>query len=223
MPTTAAADESPDLGREAMAVKVLHVAWMSIIAALLIQGALVALQVAYGTDLQNSGIITELAGKVSWSALVCMAIAAGTAASRARPAIMGMLGLLAAPAAFIAAKAIQKAVGQALNAPSGPPQAPAVWVMMVIKAVEYGLFGLLIGWVGRKPWGNLGAHAAAGLALGLIFAGVVLTLTVTGSPETPPGAALAAKGLNEALFPLGCAMVVYLAGVLGQKALGKAD
>lgn len=211
---------SADEARKALANRILHVAWMSIVLAIVIQAVLVILQVFFSRAIEANPLIADLAGKFTWSVLVCSAIAAGTAATRARPAVMGIVGLLAAPAAFAAARAIQKALSAQLNVPAGPPPIPTPLAMSIIRAVEYGIFGVLIGWMSGKPWGGLGAHAAAGLALGLSVAGVVLTITVTNSPAAPSAFVLVAKGLSEALFPLGCAMVVYLAGLLGSRTLG---
>ena len=55
---------------------------------------------------------------------------------------------------------------------------------------------------------------AAGLVTGIIFGGAFLALTVKSAPTPLPS--LLAKGINELLFPIGCALVVFIAEVLGR-------
>lgn len=61
------------------------------------------------------------------------------------------------------------------------------------------------------------AHAGAGLAIGLLFGGAMLALTLGSSPEPPPTVDLVSRGVNEILFPVGCALVLFSAGTLGNK------
>jgi hypothetical protein len=88
------------------------------------------------------------------------------------------------------------------GAPAGPTP---LWVL-ALKAAEYA-------WVGRRAWGGAFGHVAAGLVTGIIFGGALLTLTVLAAPPRLPS--LLAKGVNELLFPVGCALVVFIAEVLG--------
>jgi hypothetical protein len=87
----------------------------------------------------------------------------------------------------------------------------------LIKAAEYACLGLLVGWVGRRKQGGAWAHVTAGLAVGLLFGGAILVLTVRGAPKPLPPLALASRALNEIVFPAGCALVLFAAEALGRK------
>jgi hypothetical protein len=55
----------------------------------------------------------------------------------------------------------------------------------------------------------------AGLVTGVVFGGAFLTLVVQSAPTRLSTPSLVAKGVNELLFPVGCALVVFIAEVLG--------
>jgi predicted phage tail protein len=88
---------------------------------------------------------------------------------------------------------------------------------LLIKGIEYGCLGLTIAWVSRRSWGGAGAHAAAGLAVGILFGGAILVLQYgsgsTSVAELFPGA------INELLFPVGCSLVLFSGGVVGKMAV----
>ncbi len=89
-------------------------------------------------------------------------------------------------------------------------------MIALIKAVEYGCLGLAVGWVGTRPWGGVVAHVAVGLAVGLVFGGTTLTLTLLSTPQLA-AADILSLGVNELLFPVGCSMVLFSAGALGKR------
>ena len=108
---------------------------------------------------------------------------------------------------------MQKGVAEAVDA-AGVPAGPApVWVL-AIKAVEYGALGLALAWVGRRAWGSALGHLAVGLTVGVVFGGVFLTVMVQSASTPLPTPSLLARGVNELLFPVGCALVVFIAEVL---------
>ena len=74
-----------------------------------------------------------------------------------------------------------------------------------------------LGWIGRRAWAVASAHAAAGLVAGVIFGAGILVLTMQAAPKPLPAGGLVAKGVNELLFPIGCAMVVFFSEVLGKR------
>jgi hypothetical protein len=57
----------------------------------------------------------------------------------------------------------------------------------------------------------------AGLAVGVVFGGTILALTLGAAPCPVPTADLVSRGLNELLFPVGCALVLFSAGALGNR------
>jgi hypothetical protein len=112
-----------------------------------------------------------------------------------------------------AANAVQKGVAEAVDAVGVPAGPLPLWVL-AIKAVEYGCLGLALEWVGRRAWGSVLGHLAVGLLTGVVFGGVLLSVVVQSTPIPLSTPSLLARGVNELLFPVGCALVVFIAEVL---------
>lgn len=200
------------------ASQIFTAAWMSIALGFLIEIALIIAAATFGKASDVRPFIADLAGKVSWSVLVCVGISMGTVAARARGAAMGVLGVISAPAAFTLAKAAHKSAAAALDiAIAAATSGPTAGQMMLIRGAEYGLLGRAAGILSRKPWGRLPAYATLGLGMGAIAATLVLMVTVRTSAAPPPPLALVSKGINEVLFPLGCSIVLFAANTLGER------
>ena len=205
-------DSSPtstDLGRT-----LLRVAWLAIALGLAMEALLLLLGSRFGELLGVKSIVADLAKNLSWSLFVCTGLAVGTAASQARAPAMGLMGLLAAPAAFEVSRVVHKGTLEALDISGSGDTSPVL--VAVIKGFEYGCLGLAVGWLGRRPWGGAVAHAAAGLAVGLVFGGAIVLLTVPSGAQMSV-ADLVSRGVNEVLFPLGCSLVLYASVNLGER------
>ncbi|HEY6583067.1 MAG TPA: hypothetical protein VIZ60_18305, partial [Rubrobacter sp.] len=66
------------------------------------------------------------------------------------------------------------------------------------------------------------AHVAVGLLVGLVFGGTIVALTM-GSTPPPTAADALSLGANEVIFPIGCSLVLYSAGALGERMGTRAD
>jgi hypothetical protein len=196
--------------------RLLGVAWLAILLGLLLQLALLLVAAGFGAVAGSRALVAETCRTVCWSLLVCVGVALGRVAAKARVPLEGLTGLLAAPLALTAANTLQKGVAEALNAAGTPAGAPPLWVL-VLKAAEYACLGLTLGWISRRAWGSALGYAAAGLVTGLVFGGVFLMLVVRSVPTPLSTTSLVAKGVNELLFPIGCALVVFIAEVLGTR------
>jgi len=182
---------------------------------------LVALAAGFGTLKGVNPILADLVQKVSWSVVVCVGLAVGTTAKKARGPLMGLAGLLAAPLAFMAARSLHEGAMRALEVASAAGPTPSLALIALIKGVQYGAFGLTLDWVEKKPWGGVAAYLATGLAAGIVFGGTLLALTIQAAPEMPPLPVLVSRAANEFLFPVGCAFVIYVSKVM--KKLGGAS
>ncbi len=131
---------------------------------------------------------------------------------------MGLLGFLAAPAAFEVSRVFHKGTLEALAA-SGGADALSPLLVALIKGLEYGCLGMALAWLGRRPWGGAFAHAGVGLAVGLVFGGLILWLLLGSSPQ-PPAAEIISRGANEVLFPVGCSLVLFSAKAVGERVAG---
>jgi hypothetical protein len=191
----------------------LRVAWLAILLGVLLQLALLLVAAGFGKGSSPGTVLAETVKTVSWSLLVCVGVALGRVAAKGRLPLEGISGLLAAPLALTAANAVQKGVAEAVDA-AGVPAGPAPLWVLAIKAVEYGCLGLALEWVGRRAWGSALGHLAVGLLTGVMFGGLFLAVVVQSAPIPLSTPSLVAKGLNELLFPVGCALVVFIAEVL---------
>jgi cell shape-determining protein MreD len=182
----------------------------------IVLGLLVQVAVMLAARAWPANLVAETAQKITWSTIVCSALAIGTSLRRALPAAAGILGALSAPAAFFAAKASQKAL--TAGAAAAGPAVPSAIETAVVKGVQYLLFGLLIAFVAsRRGWRS---HLLVGFAIGAAGAVYVLVRLATGNPSPPPTQALFVRGVNELVFPIGCALVLWVATRLGNLARG---
>ena len=132
---------------------------------------------------------------------------------------MGLPGLLSGPLAFEASRVIHKGALEALAVSGGGGDDVSPVLIAAIKGLEYGCLGIGIGWVSQRPWGGAMAHVAVGLLVGVIFGGTELVLA-SGSVPAPSASELFVEGVNEVLFPVGCALVLFSATALGKRAVG---
>jgi hypothetical protein len=202
-----------------LGVRILHVAWMSILLGLAMEVVIIAVVTIYGSPGGGASFMTDALQKVSWSFLVCVGLAIGSAAAKAiRAVAMGLLGLLAAPVAFTLARALNKAASQMLGVLPPPSAAtPSVMWLAAIKAAEFACLGFVSGWLATKAWATLRTHFALGLTVGLVFGGLMLAYTISASDPKPSTAQLVALGVNEVFYPVGCALILYAAGAAGSR------
>jgi hypothetical protein len=194
-------------------ITLLRVAWLAIALGLLLQVALLLVAAGFGSVAGPGGLLAETLKTVSWSLLVCVGVALGRVVAKDRVPLEGVTGLLAAPLALTAANAVQKGVAEAVDA-AGVPAGPAPLWVLAIKAAEYGCLGLALAWAGRRAWGSALEHLAVGLLVGVVFGGAFLTVVVQSAPSPLSAPSLLARGVNELLFPVGCALVVFIAEAL---------
>ncbi len=193
----------------------MRVAWVAILLGLAMEGSLLLVGTGFGELLGLKPFVAGLVKNVSWSVFVCVGLAVGTTLSKVRLPAMGLLGFLAAPLAFEVSRVLHKGTLEALAASGGGDELSPLLVA-IIKGLEYGCLGMAVAWLGRRPWGGAVAHMAAGLTVGVVFGGLILLLLVGSSPQ-PPVADLVTQGINEVLFPVGCSLVLFSAGALGER------
>lgn len=189
----------------------LRVAWLAVLLGLAMEGLLLLLGSGLGEVLGTSSIAAELARNVSWAVFVCVGLAIGTTVANAKLPLVGLSGFLAAPLAFETSRIVHKGVTEALSAPTDASTGAALLIAFV-KGLEYGFLGLAVGWLARRTWAGITAYAAAGLVAGLVFGGTIVFLTAPAAP-----AALVTQAVNEVLFPVGCALVLFAAGALANR------
>jgi hypothetical protein len=167
---------------------------------------------------KESGIkpfVRDLLQKISWSVFVCVGLAIGTTVTKAlRGLVMGVLGLLAAPLAFTVAKAVHKSVAQALSIDTTAPPFDAL-TFAILKGLEFGLLGVFVGYWACKTNRPFRNHLLVGTVLGTIYC-VMMTYRLSQAPnmQLPK---LLGTGLNELIYPIGCALILYAADRVGSQ------
>jgi hypothetical protein len=214
-PTRASAEPVPP----PLGPTLLRVVWLAILLGLAMEGLLLLLGSGFGEFVGLRPGVADLVKNVTWSVFVCGGLAVGKTLSKIHLPAMGLLGFLAAPTAFEVSRVFHKGTLEALAASGGADELSPLLVAL-IKGLEYGCLGMALAWLGRRPWGGAFAHAAAGLVLGLIFGGLILWLLLGSSPQ-PPAAEIFSRGMNEVLFPVGCSLVLFSAGALGERVAAK--
>jgi hypothetical protein len=194
---------------------VLHVCWLSILLGLAVQIALLAASAAAGRAPKLNPLLVDLAQRITWSTIVCSSISVALAASKMHESFMGLAGMLSAAAAFKVARSVQKGVGAALSAPVAAVHGPSPLVLGIIKAVEYGWLAAILAWMAKRDRGAT-AHAAVGLATGLVFGAIVLGYTYWTNSHLFSAADVVSRGLNEVLFPVGCSLVLFATEAWGK-------
>jgi hypothetical protein len=92
--------------------------------------------------------------------------------------------------------------------------------MALLRAVEYGAFGVWLGVILRNASAPLSRYLLAALVIAVVFGSVFLWLFVRAQPQAGM-ADLAPKVLNEFFFPVGCAAVLYVARKVSASALAE--
>ena len=204
-------------GAPGFGATVLRVAWLAVLLGLGMEALLVLIVLGLGTFPGMGATVADLVRQVAWSVFVCVGLAIGTAVSKLRAPLMGVLGLLAAPTAFAVARFFHQSAAEALKVSGTVPSSDVSLVLIaLLKGVEYGCLGLVVGWVGQRAWGGAFAHMAAGLALGIVFGGAIVSLTYYAAPEPLPAAKVLSQGVNEVLFPVGCSLVLFVTAAVAR-------
>lgn len=193
--------------------RMLTIAWLAVILALIVQVLIVVAKLGVGAPFPGLRWLPDVLGGIAWALIVCAGVGLGVAAGEGRKAVMGVLGLISAPLGFLAAKSIQRAVGALLEAPVDTIT-PLFYATVAVRALQYAVLGAALGWLLSRKDARLMSFALAGFLTGLVFGGLTLWLNLTiGQPKLPQ---LAALVVNEFLFPVGCAVVIYLASRAGK-------
>ncbi len=196
-------------------VSILRAIWFAILVGLAVEIVCLALQTGLVALPPAAAILADTLQRVSWSVLVCAGLAAGVALprvvrSRALRPTLGLVGFLSAPGAFAAARAIHQAVAHALTGDAGGAAGTLVFATAGIRAVEYGAFGFLVARLVQTPPPQWRRYASLGAVIGVAFGAITLAATAMLSAATPTVAVTIVRAANEVIFPVGCALVLYV-------------
>ncbi|MBI3418771.1 MAG: hypothetical protein HY053_01370 [Proteobacteria bacterium] len=164
--------------KPSLASTLLKAAWFSVILGLGMEVLILVIAAFFHNSIGVKAVVADLVQKISWSAIVCTGVAVGLGATRMRAQAMGVAGLIAAPVAFYSAKVLHKSVTQALALAPAAAAGPSPLLLAAIKGLEYAVLGYLVWMLGRRAGAKLRHHALLGLAVGVVFGGLIIYLTL---------------------------------------------
>ena len=189
-----------NLSHSSLSGKLLQVAWLSIVLGLGMEVLLLGIAAGFKNSVSVQTIIADTVQKISWSTIVCMGVAVGTAAGKMRAQAMGLAGLIAAPLAFHIAKVLHKSTSQALSiAGTASAGGPSPFLLAGLKGLEYAVLGFVLGQV-EKNAGGIRKYMLAGLIIGIIFGGGIVYLTVSMAAKPMPLVGIISRSVNEIIF-----------------------
>ncbi len=189
---------------------IFHTSWMAFVLALVIQIILIGIVSIGGMPDNFKPFLADFVNRLSWGFLVCIALTVGTTATKFRTPLMGLLGLLFAPVAFIAARILGSGTGQLLGVPPAPADGTSPIITGAIKSVQYGILGTGLGFVSQYSWGRALTHIGVGLFAGVVFGGAILIYALQAAGSAVPVLQVVGRAANELLFPIGCALIMFL-------------
>ncbi len=198
--------------------KVAVIAVMSVALGLAIQGLIVGARLLAGGPYPGLAAVADAAGGITWAVLVCTGVGIGTSIMRARAQIVGLLGVLFAPLAVAAAKGSQSLVASLLDLAAGQAVL-SLGTVSAVRALEYAVLGFLLGMLARRGEARVSRYLGAGALVGVVLGGAVMALTAWAAAGAgmPYGSVQVAAGIvNEMLFPIGCALVIYGGQLVGR-------
>jgi hypothetical protein len=205
------------IGGPTLGAHVLRVAWLSVLLGLTIEALLLAAAACFGKSPVARPVIADIVQKVSWSTLVCIGLALGTAATKSKVKVMGIAGLLSAPIAFHVARVLHKGMTQALAGASVAAAPTPLVLLTIIKAAQYATLGAVLARLGKREPAGVGTYALVGLLTGLVFGGSTIAVLARFAIKPLGPADFVARGINEVVFPVGCALVLHAAESIGRR------
>jgi hypothetical protein len=196
------------------------IAISSVVLGFLMQVLILLVKMGFGEHVPQGHFLVQLAQGITWSAFVCTGIGLGATLSQAKPITIGMLGFVSAPLAIAASKFTQKLMAGLLNA-AAEPAALSLFTLSTLRAVEYGVLGWLLGKLARSSELRVSRFMAVGAGTGVTFGGTISVLAhevALANGRDPAFPQIVAGAMNEILFPIGCAAVIYLGQLVARYA-----
>lgn len=164
-------------------------------------------------------LAVDVANGVTWSFLVCSGVGLGTAMARTHGnMVAALISMVAAGLATDIATDARIAVGNYVGVGLEPAMLTAT-ARGVIHAVEFGVLGwMFASMAARQEPARRFVIAAA--KIGLLFGGTIVLMTSQAAESmgfSLSNPRLAALSINEIVFPIGCAIVTFVALEVGRQ------
>lgn len=192
----------------------LQIAVMTIVLGIAIETAQFILLLVLNNDSPVKLFIADFASKVTWTYIVCAAIALATALTKDQLKT-GLAALVSVPVGLYLALIIHK---QALTK-LGLDTAVAgkfLFIPVLIKALEYGILGILFPLLIKKNK-SFSIFILTGFSAGIIFGLCQVIFKIYSTAAAIPFIKLVPLCLNELIIPVGCSFIIYSSKVLIDK------
>ena len=215
------ADQPVDADRAgALLRRIAFLALLSILLGFAIQGLILFAKLSGGAMPATSTIVADLTQGITWSLFVCVGVGIVTSISKARPFVAGLVAMLVAPLAVAIAKSSQKVMSGLVSA-AEQEAVLSLSAISSLKAIEYGILGWLLARLVQKSEIRASRYFGTGTLVGVVFGGLIAWFAYQAglAKGLQPGAVqIAASLINEVLFPIGCAGVIYAGQLVGRSA-----
>lgn len=211
----------PLAGAEAARLAVRRIAAIALLAVgvgFLAQGLILAGKLAGGVSWPGFSLLADLAQGITWSALVCVGVGIGASLGKHRAALAGFFSALCAPLAIALAKAAQRVVASLLDLTVNPAIL-SLATIGTLRALQYGILGWLLAWLVQRGETRPLPYVGSGAAVGITIGGAILFISAGVAERS--GMVFAAPQMvgsivNDILFPVGCASVIYVGQFVGR-------
>jgi hypothetical protein len=192
-------------------------AWMAVALGFALEALTALGAFTLGRNARLPVFLANAGQKIGWGTLVCVGLAFAKAFKPKNPGAAAWAGILAAPAAFTVSRAIHKGLAQALGLDVASAAPALLLLFATIKALEYGVLGSMLGRLDERATATLSTYLSTGAWVGILFGGATLAATAFFSPVASAAADWFARVVNELLFPIGCALILFAASTAGKK------
>ncbi len=184
-----------------------QVSWLTLGLGLILEMLAFAFDAILGQTDGLTSFALGLLKKVLWSLPLCLVLVSVLQ----RSLNMGIAGLLAAPVFTLFSSLLDSQIREVFLAATTEPLSLTSIKLAMFRGLEYGLLGLLLGWLIEHHRNTAYNHILAGLIIGVLF-GAFIILPQWNQSQSGSWTLLnlLAQNLGELIFPVGCSLIIKL-------------
>jgi hypothetical protein len=198
--------------------RIATIALLAVAVGFLAQALILAGKLAGGASWPGIALFADLAQGVTWSALVCAGVGIGTSLGKQRMVLAGIFSAICAPIAIALAKAAQRVMASLIEVAVNPAIL-SLATIGALRAVQYGILGWLLAWLVQKGETRPLPYVGSGAAVGVTIGGTIMFISARIASQSGlvfAAPQMVASIVNEILFPIGCAAVIYVGQFVGR-------
>jgi hypothetical protein len=201
----------------ALTTQLFAAAWMAVALAFALEALTALGAFTLGRTSSAQVFLASVGQKIGWGTLVCVGLAFAKAFKPKDAGAAAWAGILGAPAAFTIARAIHKGLAQAMGFDIAATAPMLLLLLATIKALEYGVLGAVLARLDERSSATVGNYLRTGCWVAVVFGGAALGALAAFGSRSPTAADWLARAINELLFPIGCALILFAASAAGKR------